>query len=84
MTVEDREESEFGDESIIQSPGSASSAIIIEKWKFLYKIRVLIFGSVFFSLIFFNDFFYGSLYLENDHFPRCRIWRNFRKKEKKK
>ncbi|XP_050244163.1 uncharacterized protein LOC126692567 [Quercus robur] len=31
MTVEDREESEFGDESIIQSPGSASSAIIIEK-----------------------------------------------------
>lgn len=48
MTVEDREESEFGDESIIQSPGSASSAIIIEKWKFLYKIRVLIFGSVFF------------------------------------
>ncbi|KAK7847294.1 uncharacterized protein LOC112034720 [Quercus suber] len=31
MTVEDREESEFGDESIIQSPGSASSAIITEK-----------------------------------------------------
>ncbi|KAK9986314.1 hypothetical protein SO802_031265 [Lithocarpus litseifolius] len=31
MTAEDREESEFGDESIIQSPGSASSAIIIEK-----------------------------------------------------
>ena len=31
MTVEDREESDFGDESIIQSPGSASSAIIIEK-----------------------------------------------------
>lgn len=69
MTVEDREESEFGDESIIQSPGSASSAIIIEKWKFLYKIRVLIFGSVFFLLIFFNDFFYGSLLLGKWSFP---------------
>ncbi|KAM4090804.1 hypothetical protein ACJW30_09G090200 [Castanea mollissima] len=31
MNVEDREESEFGDESIIQSPGSASSAIVTEK-----------------------------------------------------
>lgn len=79
MTVEDREESEFGDESIIQSPGSASSAIIIEKWKFLYKIRVLIFGSFFFLMISFTVHFY----LENDHFPRCRIWRNFRKEKKK-